>query len=181
MTETGLKTRIVLVFAMMLAIAMFLQSIVVVFLGVRAAIKEDVLWSKRFLQQIVVSAPLAGEKGDGEPNQISYDKISERYLDAFSCMIVEVAGEVISEPSPCRFRQELLARSQQAKAVKASVTGYADEEWKLNLFGREVVLITVPLVDREGQVYGSITRSGLCCRSIPDIKKIWGLLFAIYW
>lgn len=157
MTETGLKTRIVFIFAIMLALAMFLQSIVVMFLGARDSIKEDVLWAKRFLQTVAASAPLTAERMAEKPGLVSGDdKIPQEYRNVFSCLVVEVAGEVASETPPCRFREELMSRSQQAKRMKTPVTGFAGEEWKIYLFGSEVALIAVPLVDSGGQVYGSI-------------------------
>ncbi|EKD33829.1 MAG: histidine kinase [uncultured bacterium] len=158
MTETGLKTRIVFTFAIMLALAMFLQSIVVMFLGVRESIREDVIWAKRFVQSVAASAPLIVERVAEKPNPvIAYDKIPQAYRDAFSCLVVEVAGEVVSETPPCRFREELMSRSQQAKTMKTVVTGFAGEEWKIYSFGSEVALIAVPLVDSAGQVHGSIS------------------------
>jgi signal transduction histidine kinase len=157
MTETGLKTRIVFIFAMMLALAMFLQSIVVMFLGVRDSIREDVMWARGLVQTVAASAHLSEEKVDTKPRSaIGYGKMPEEYRDAFSCIVVEVAGEVVSESSQCRFRRELINRSDQAKTMKTPVTGFAGEEWKIYSFGSEVALIAVPLVDSAGQVYGSI-------------------------
>ncbi len=42
MTEKNIKIKIVLTFGTMLVLAMLLQSIVVMFLGVRSSIREDV-------------------------------------------------------------------------------------------------------------------------------------------
>lgn len=141
----------------MLAIAMLMQSMVVIFLGVRASIREDVVWAQRCMQKVAIPAPLAEGKVDEKPNlSIGYDKMPEAYRDAFSCMFVELEGEIVAESSKCRFRQELMGRSQQAKRMKIPVIGFAGEEWKINVFGSEVALISVPLINSDGLVFGSI-------------------------
>lgn len=158
MTKIGLKTRVLLIFAMMLAVGMFLQSIIVIFLGVRTSIREDIMWAQNFIKKVVIPSPSAEEKEgrlSTDPG-MSYDQMIEVFREDFSCMIVEVAGVVRSESSNCRYQQELLTRSQQAKAMKAPVVGFAGEEWKIHVFGSEVALIAVPLVNSTGQVYGSI-------------------------
>ncbi|KJS01778.1 MAG: hypothetical protein VR65_07600 [Desulfobulbaceae bacterium BRH_c16a] len=156
MTKTGLKTRVVLVFATMLAVGMFLQSIIVIFLGVRTSIREDIIWAQHFIEKVVPFPSAEKARGQSTDPGMSYDKMIEVFRDDFSCMIVEVGGEVVSESSLCRFRQELLARSQKARMMKSAAVGFAGEEWTINVFGSEVALIAVPLVNSSGKVHGSI-------------------------
>jgi len=63
MTGKGLKTKLVMTFVMMVILAMCLQSMIFLFLGIRAAIKEDVSWSTRVLQAF---ANISSLHGDGE-------------------------------------------------------------------------------------------------------------------
>lgn len=157
MTETGLKIKIVVIFATLLAIAMLLQSLVVVFLGVRAAIREDTVWAQHFLEMIAAPASSAEEKMYEQLiTTISYDKISAENRDIFHCIFVEVEGEATSDASVCKFRQELLRGSQQAKKMKATALGFAGGEVGIKVFHNEMALISVPLVNSAGQVYGSI-------------------------
>lgn len=158
MLEIGLKTRIVLIFSVMLAIAMLLQSIVVIILGVRTSIREDVVWAKRLIQTVSVPDPFKNTTEDERLSiGTSYESVQEELSGAFSCVVVEVAGDVVSKSSHCKFWNELMRRSRQAKLNNEPVVGYAGEKWKFYSFGSEVALIVVPLVDSRGLVYGSIS------------------------
>ena len=156
MAETGFKFRILFIFVVLLTIGLLLQSIVVMFLGLQASIKEDVIWTKRFLQMSALRVPLEQEVNDTPNQAIGFDKIPEEYDNILSCLVVEVAGMVVSESSQCRFRKEMANLSQQAKVMEMPVTGYAGDGWRFYLFGSEVAHVAVPLVDNKGQVYGSI-------------------------
>lgn len=76
MTKIGLKTRVLLIFATMLAVGMFLQSIIVIFLGVRTSIREDIMWAQNFIKKVVVPSPSTEEKaGRLSPDSgMSYDR-----------------------------------------------------------------------------------------------------------
>jgi len=157
MTEKSLKTRIVVTFATMLVMAMFLQSIVLLFLGVRAAIHEDVAWAQRSLQAAATLATrMQGRGKEKQELMTSYGRMHAE-SESFSCMYAELTGEPEVENSPCTFGDELLALSRQAMAKKIPVAGFAGKEWHVFMLRSEVALFAVPLIDRTGQVIGSIT------------------------
>ncbi len=158
MKDTSLKIRIVLIFTTILALALFLQSVVVIILGVRASIREDVVWAQRFIETIDTSALLTEMQVEQRPRDTKYyDNILEEYHDVFSCVIVEIEGEAVSQPSPCRYQKELKKLSQQVTSEKAPVIGFAGKEWQSNVFGNEMALISVPLVNSVGLVFGSLS------------------------
>jgi two-component system NtrC family sensor kinase len=142
MTEKNLKIRILLTFATMLILAMLLQSIVVLFLGVRASIRQDVACARQILQSVGGGVTFNGESRESE---------------MFSCIYFEPAGEGAAEQSPCRFIDKLLALSQQARVQKKTVIGFAGAGWNTFLFWNEVALIAVPQVNSDGNAIGSIT------------------------
>lgn len=158
MTKTSLKARVMLVFVSILTLSMLLQSIAVLFLNVRASIREDVEWAQIFMQMTSERALFSEmKKGDEKSGMAGYDKISEAYRDVFSCLIVEVEGQIVSKSSPCRFQKELISRSLQSKMKKVPSLSFAGEDWKTNVFGSEVMLLSMPLVNSSGHILGSIS------------------------
>jgi hypothetical protein len=160
MTEKNFEIRMVLTFATMLVMAMLLQSIVVMFLGVRTAIREDVAWAMQIQQREAFSATIMWE--GGERKEVNEELMtSSRYWGRentmFSCTYLEIAGEKTTEQNPCRFTDKQHTLSQQAKAQKNPVIGFAGAGWNTFLFGRAFAIIAVPLINKAGQVIGSIT------------------------
>jgi hypothetical protein len=158
MKEKSLKIKIVLTFATMLVMAMSLQSIVVIYLSVHASIREDAAWAKQTLQNDAVST-LKAERGEWKdvkqkPMASSEFRVGESGI--FSCSFIEIAGEKTTGQSPCRFKDKLLKLSQQARMLKVPVIDFAGAGWNTFLFESEYAIIAVPLVDRTGQVIGSI-------------------------
>lgn len=161
-----------LIIIMMMTLALFLQSIVLISLNVRASISEDVMWAKRFVQKI--AAVLTNKPADSKSNLAMKD-----FHDVFSCVFVEVEGDVISgSSSECRFRKELLNGSQKTKAMKTPVIDFAGGEWKISLFNREVALFSVPLLDDAGQVYGSINAERSLRAVYSRYQKDLGVAFS---
>jgi hypothetical protein len=141
MTEKKIKTKIVLTSVTMLVLAMLLQSIVVMFLGVRASIQEDVAWASQSLQNAAVSA-------DTNENIIEND--------IFTCTYIESSGAEILVQPPCRYTEQIRTLSHQARIQNKPSIAFAGAGWNTFLFGNEVVLIAVPLVSTTGQVIGSL-------------------------
>ncbi len=140
MTEKKFKTKIVLTFATMLIMAMLLQSLIVMFLGVRASIREDVSWARQSLQRAAVSAN-------------ANENIIESNI--FTCYYIN-AGTASPAEAPCRYTDQLSTLSQQARTQNKPTIAFAGTGWNTFLFGNEVVLIAVPMVNTAGQVSGSL-------------------------
>lgn len=160
MIEVNFKIRIVITFAIMLIVVMLLQSIVVMFLGVRASIREDVTWARQTLQREAISVTLSAESGERRevrPELMTPVGPRGEENETFSCTYLELAGEWTAEQSEYRFADKLRSLSQQARDQKNSVVGFAGAGWNTFLFRSEVAIIAVPLVNRKGQVIGSIT------------------------
>ena len=144
MTGKNFKIRIVLTFATMLILAMLLQSIVVIFLGLRASIREDVTWARQTLLNEAVSATLNAESRDSDI--------------MFSCMYLETADESITKGFPCKFTDKSHILSQQARKLKKPVVDFAGQGWNTFWFRSEVAIIAVPLFNKAGgELIGSIT------------------------
>ena len=55
MKDNNFKIRMVLILVTMVVMAMLLQSIVIIFLGMRSSIREDVAWARKTLQSEAIS------------------------------------------------------------------------------------------------------------------------------
>lgn len=141
MTEKKFKIKIVLTFATVLIMAMLLQSIVVMFLGLRTSIREDVAWARQSLQRAAVSTT-------------ANENFTEN--DIFTCTYVANADAEISGQAPCKYSEQLHTLSQQARIQNKPSIAFAGAGWNTFFFGNELALIAVPLVNTTGQVIGSL-------------------------
>jgi hypothetical protein len=160
MTEKNLKIKIVFTFATMLVMAMLLQSIVVMFLGVRTSIREDVAWARQILQREAVSATFSWENEDRREAMqelMTFPGQKSRENEIFSCIDTVMSGDRVAEQTPCKFTDKQRALSQLARAQTKTVIDFAGAGWNTFLFGSEFAIIAVPLVNKAGQVIGSIT------------------------
>ena len=141
MTEKNVKVRIVLTIATMLTLAMLLQSIVVMFLGIRTSVREDVAWARQVLEKRIVSTILAELSSEGE---------------IFSCIYLESSGKRVPDQSQCRYPDKLDVFSQRAREQRKTIVGFAGAGWDTFLFWNEVATIAVPQMNVEGQVVGAM-------------------------
>lgn len=159
MSEKNVKIRIVLTFATMLILAMLLQSIVVLFLGVRTSIREDVTWARQVLHSYAIADIVHSDSGatsGGKLGQILSSWPNSGGNEMFSCIKIDLIEIPTAGQSQCRFPDELRDLSQQAREQKKTIVGFAGAGWNIFLFRSEVVIISVPLIDKAGQVYGGI-------------------------
>lgn len=146
-----------MVFAAMLAFAMLLQSIIFTFLGVRASIREEVVWTKRFTERISESITIVEVNlHDMKISAIASGEIVEKNRESFSCIVIELGEKDVSKSSQCKFQGEMTKLSQQVRSKKSSVLGFAGHNVNYFLFGSEVMIIAVPLLNEDGHVYGSV-------------------------
>jgi hypothetical protein len=158
MSGKDLKIKIMIVFAMMLGLAMCLQSIIVIFLGVRASISENVAWTNRTLQSFAMFATyLADSKSEMQKLMTTYEHLQEEHSDSYSCLQVELIGDMATEISPCLYPDELLAITKQAKVTNKSVGGFAGSNWYVFMFRSEVVQLALPLKNKGGLTIGTIS------------------------
>lgn len=137
---------------------MLLQSMILIFLGVQASIKDDVAGAFRLLRNITSLALLSQYKvGSVSSLTADSDTILKMYGDTFSCVFLEKSGELALASSQCRFHKELATKSQAARETKKAVIGFAGKGWKSHFFSGEVALLSIPLFDSAGEVYGSIS------------------------
>lgn len=155
MLENTGKYRIGLSFAVILVMAMTLQSVVVLFLWLRTSIQEDVDWAKRNLQEYALELSEGTTLTDeGEVAGDLQKKLTDSH--AFSCMSLEQAG--MEEPGDiaCRFSETMQILREQAKKQRNPVVGFSGRGWYSVFSMGEVALLAVPLVNPEGRVTGSI-------------------------
>lgn len=159
MTEKNIKIKIVVTFATMLVLAMLLQSIVSIILGVRNSIREDVAWARQTLQHVTASSTLnreSGERKDVHQDVVAQSGFRSQNGQIFLCFYAEIEGEGVVEQSSCRFTEKLRTVSHQARVQEKTVVGFAGAGWNTFLFGSEYAIIAEPLVNKAGQVIGSI-------------------------
>lgn len=157
MTGKGLQTKIVVTFAVMLILAMCLQSIVFIFLGVRASVREDMVFAKNTLQSFAKFATYLGDgRAERQRLMTSYENLQAEQNERFSCFHVELAEDSATSIFPCLFPGELQEISQQAKTTGKSVVGFAGSSWNVFLIRSEAAVFAVPLINRAGQVIGTL-------------------------
>lgn len=179
MTGKGLKTKITITFAIMLILAMCLQSIVFIFLGVRASIREDVLLAKNTLQSFARFATYMGNgKAERQRLMISYESLQIEQNDSFSCFHVELDEDSVSGIFPCHFPGALREISQQAKSSGKTVVGFAGSAWNVFFVRNEVAVFAVPLVNRVGEVIGTLAAERVLLPIYSRYEQdIWIALF----
>ena len=158
MAKIGLKTRIVLTLTTILFMAMSLQSIVVIFLGVHASIREDIAFAQQELKSLALAynnAEDAWERTDSVRTVFSH--LQESYNDKFSCLYVESVTESKKETPPCQFIDDLRATSKQAQANRKFKVAFAGGGWHVFLIRSEMAIFAMPLLNETGQVIGSIS------------------------
>lgn len=160
MTRKNSKIRIVLTFAAMLAMAMLLQSIVNVFLGLRSSVREDIHWSRLYLDnsfpaRVPIEAPIE-DIGDMK-ELIHVSLLNVDTTKVFSCVSVEIDKQNISVQGDCRYSEDIRILAGQAREYKQERTDFAGTGWHSLFSMSEMLLVSVPLLDTNGQVIGTIT------------------------
>ncbi|MDK9709496.1 MAG: ATP-binding protein [Desulforhopalus sp.] len=159
MIGKGPKTGIMLTFALMLVLAMCLQSVIFIFLGVRSAVREDVSLASFTLQALSRFATYHGGGNDEERQRLmaSYEDLHDEKTEGFSCLRVELKENVATGLFPCLFPEELSEKAKQARTSGKPAIGFAGSSWNVFLQRSEVAQIAVPLLSRTGQVVGTIS------------------------
>jgi len=156
MTEKGLKTTMVMTVAMMVVMAMCLQSLVFIFLGVRSAIKEDVAGVGRMLQSFANISSLYGDEERPRHLLAVYEQLQDEHSGTFSCLNVELA-ELTSGIAPCLYPDQLSGLAQQAKVNNKPVVDFAGTNWNVFLVRSDFILFAAPLKNKSGRIIGSIS------------------------
>ncbi|MFH0781618.1 MAG: ATP-binding protein, partial [Pseudomonadota bacterium] len=179
MTGKGLKTKIIVTFAIMLILAMCLQSIVFIFLGVRTSIREDVLLAKKALQSFAIFATYMGDgKAERQRLMISYESLQAEQNERFSCFNVELAEDTAAGIFPCLFPGALREISHKAQSSGKPEVGFAGSAWNVFLIRNEVAVFAVPLINRAGQVIGTLTAERVLLPIYSRYEQdIWIALF----
>jgi two-component system, NtrC family, sensor kinase len=157
MAENKFKIRMVLTLATMLTMAMLLQSIVVMSLGVRVSIREDVAWAIETLKQEAISITRSEKRGESQLALMTVVGQGVGHNKMFLCIYLEQAGEETVTQPQCRFIDKMRSLSQQTNVQQHPIVGFVGAGWNTFLFWSEVAIIAVPLVNGSGQVIGSIT------------------------
>lgn len=156
MSEKNSSIRLALAFVVMLLLAMSLQSIVVVILSLKNSIRDDVIWSTNYLEQIVTSTLSGYSNVDinivGRIISSNADK-----LKAFSCVSFDPAEKHFRKTLPCMFTKKISNMANQARDSRSTVVGFIGGGWYSFLSMSEAFIISVPLKDINYQVIGVVT------------------------
>ena len=157
MVGKSLKVRIVMTFVTLLAMAMCMQSMIFLFLGVRSAVKDDIAWAMNTLQSFAdISASRDDVQEERQHLLTTYENFQDKQNKTFSCFNVELVG-LTSGISPCLFSEKLLKLTQQVKVTNKPVVVFADSNWNFFLVSSDMVLFAVPLKKKDGQIIGTIS------------------------
>ena len=129
MAEKKIKIRMVLTLATMLTMAMLLQSIVVMSLGVRVSIREDVAWAIETLKQEATSITRSEKRGERQLALMTAVGRGAGHNKMFLCIYLEQAGEETVTQSQCRFIDKMRSLSQQAKVQQHPIVGFVGAGW----------------------------------------------------
>ncbi len=142
MIEKNFKIKMIVTFGMILVLAMLLQSIVVICLELSTSIREDVAWTKQILEREALATIPDMVTGNGR---------------IVTCLNIEPTREPVPDQSQCRFPNHLRTLSQQVKVQKKTIIDFAGAGWNTFWFRSEVALIAIPVLNKTGQVIGSLT------------------------
>lgn len=160
MAGKNLVIQSVLTFVILLLVALCLQSLVVLFLGLQGAVRSELALAEERLRA------LAGQLTSEGPEGTDFGLLSlypeEVGRDA-SCLLVEVNGRV-TELGRCPHGRQVRALLQLAgRGPVVDAAGrahlfldYAGATWQLFFYRSESALLALPLGSDQGQVRGSI-------------------------
>lgn len=156
MTGRNIKLRIVLTFATMLAIAMLLQSLVIVFLDLRSAVQEDIHWLKLYLKRNIPAKYSIASVEDIK-NIFNIAMVDAESASPFSCISVEIDKRSITGQKACRYSEQMQSLADAVTERDTERIRFAGTGWYSLFSMHEVVLIAVPLVTTGGQFVGTLT------------------------
>lgn len=178
MPEKITQVRVLFTFAMMLVFAMSLQSIVVIILGVKNSVRDDIDWAHIFLEKVVITT--SSEDGFENINSKKLPEPAHEIFSSFSCVLFESETQEISQQGKCRFLYEMRVLSGKAKEKKADVIRYVGNGRFSFMSMSEAFLIAVPLIDINGKILGVIAAERslrtIYSRSWQELKIILSYL-----
>ncbi len=146
-------------FAILLLIAIALQSLVVLFLGLRGALQSDL---DHVRQQLRTAAVLLAEKSASAAELQHFLAASSLAGDSFSCLVLEAADQV-TKIGQCRYAEQLQALGRQvAEGQVFAANGedilleYAGMRWQLFMLRSESVLLAATVSRGDGRIVGSL-------------------------
>ena len=154
MAGNGLTGRLMATIIVMLGLAMGLQSMVLIYYGVRAAIREEVSAAKGTL--MTVAAMAGGLPDDELVRRLAPPAATESGASSFGCVAVTPPPMVAARKSACRHGEQHLLPAEAAMAEGRAVAGYAGHSWNIFFLGREAAIVAVPLYD-EGRLVGALS------------------------
>jgi len=154
--KKNLKIQIATTFIILLALGMLLQSCLLLMVGVRNAIKREVVYTGlqlNLLKKIIVPSVDADSSAAISPLRPAQPSL---YSTDFSCVVVNVPGQEVLVENQCKFKQEVQHLSSLAGKEQITKIGYAGITWSLLSYRNEIVIAASPLIDAQGKLLGVI-------------------------
>lgn len=154
MAGNGLTGRLMATIVIMLGLAMALQSMALIYYGVRAAIREEVGAAKGALMTVANTA--RGLPHDELVRRLTPPGATESGGPSFGCVAVTPPPTVAAPKPGCPHGEQHLLQAEAAMAEGRAMAGYAGHSWNIFFLGREAAIIAVPLFD-DGRLVGALS------------------------
>ena len=152
MAGKNIKTTITVTFIALLALAMLVQSLVVMFLGVRHVMTREVKKIQdhqqsmaRFIEYLYKNTI---------ENQTFAEEIFDSGKDNDLCTYVYFPDKLTVAEPLCKFSYSAREVAKKAHNNNQMETEFVGMEWSFLSFRHEAVIVAVPLFDKDGRCFG---------------------------
>lgn len=156
MAGNGLTSRLMALIVVLLGLAMALQSAVLVYFGVRAAIREEVVAGKLALEAMAKPLSLVEKENLGRA-MARLSSTPGQGTRLFSCLTVTLPIPESLSPSPCSFAVQHRFHAETALAEGKTSQGYVGNDWNIFLLNHQGAIFAVPLRDEAGAIIGALS------------------------
>lgn len=155
MSKNGLKIKVVVMVVALLGTAMLLQSMVLVFLGVRSSVSQHI---ESIAQKGAFAASYIANSDNNTSTDIQALEKLKLALLPERCIVISLsAHEFKGQGEGCRFSSEIGRLSLEAQRSGELAVRFSGAVWTLFMYRSEVAIISIPLVSSAGVTFGAVT------------------------
>ena len=156
MAETRLTGRLMTTIVVMLGLAMAMQSMVLIYYGVRSALRQELVLAGDALQALATVWPIGPGNDLGEMLPEEIDS-SAGNLALFSCLAVTLPPPAAAARPKCSFAEQHRLHGDTALAEGRVSQGFVGNDWNVFLLNHQGVVLAVPLRDGKGAIIGALS------------------------
>lgn len=156
MAETRLTGRLMATIVVMLGLAMALQSMVLIYYGVRSALRQELVSARDGLQVLATVWPVGpgNELGELVPEEIDSSLQNPAF---FSCLAVTLPPPAAAAWPKCSFAEQHRLHGDMALAEGRVSQGFVGNDWNVFLLNHQGAILAVPLRDGKGAIIGALS------------------------